>query len=70
MTLAERLLTLRKANHLTKVQLSAKTGIDRYILLEYEQGRFYPTLPNCQRLADIYGLTLAELLRDIRIDLD
>ena len=52
----------RKAAKVTQDDLAEKLGVNRATVSKYETGAISPTLEQAQRIADILGVTLAELL--------
>ena len=61
-TLNERLKALRKAYQFTLKDLSRRTGLSVSYLSDIERGRTLPSLKTCQKLADVYGLTVSIML--------
>jgi transcriptional regulator with XRE-family HTH domain len=56
----------RKKIGLTQVQLSEATGIDQASISRMENGRQGITLEHLQRIADVLGVSLADLLEESR----
>ena len=61
-TLGKRLKALRKQHNLNQLELSEKLSIQRQTLSAYERGISIPNIFILIRLADIYDLTLDELV--------
>ena len=61
-TLGKRLKMLRKQHNLNQLELSKKLSIQRQTLSAYERGISVPNIFILIQLADIYGLTLDELV--------
>lgn len=59
--LGERIRGLRKAKHLTIVEVAKSTGIDQATLSRIENGKMTGTLDSHRRLAEAFGLRLPEL---------
>lgn len=65
MELSSRLRTLRTS---TLKVAAAQIGCSVANLSQIERGVKYPSLPMCQKIANAYGLTLAQLFEDVEID--
>ena len=63
--LGERIRALRKAKHLTIVDIAKKTGIDQATLSRIENGKMTGTLDSHRRIAEILGLRLPELYESV-----
>lgn len=59
---SERVKELRKKNHLTQKQAAAELGIRYTAYQAYEYGKSEPNLDHLQQLADLFGVTLDELM--------
>ena len=66
-TLYGRLRMLRTRAGFTLAQVSARAGITLSFLSDIERGRTQPSLDTLERIADVYGLTIGELLVNVRI---
>lgn len=63
---AQRLRELRKSHNITQVKLAKMLNVSQGAITNWEQGKSCPDFENQQRLADIYGISLDELLgRDV-----
>lgn len=60
---ANRLLQYRKKNNLSQEELAAKIGVSRQAVSKWERAEASPDTDNLILLADIYGVTLDELLK-------
>lgn len=60
--LTDNLVTLRKAHKYTQEQIGSKLNISRQAYSNYERGKRIPDISMLIRLADIYGVTLEQLL--------
>lgn len=60
--LANRLVELRKENKLSQEALAEKLGISRQAISKWERAEASPDTDNLIALADLYGLTLDQLL--------
>ena len=59
--LGERIRSIRKAKHLTIVDVAKGTGIDQATLSRIENGKMTGTLDSHRRIAEVLGLRLPEL---------
>lgn len=62
LSLAQRLMNLRKAKSLTIEQAAELSGVSRATLSRIERGETSPTAHVMGRLSSLYGLTLSQLL--------
>lgn len=60
--LADRLVELRKENKLSQEALAEKLGLSRQAISKWERAEASPDTDNLIALADLYGLTLDQLL--------
>ena len=60
--LCERLRQLRAECHMTQVEVAEQLHMTRQAVSSYESGRTEPDLETLKQLAEIYGVTLEELL--------
>ncbi|MCI6745993.1 helix-turn-helix domain-containing protein [Erysipelotrichaceae bacterium Oil+RF-744-GAM-WT-6] len=58
----ENLIVLRKRNHLSQEELAEKIGVSRQTLSKYETGESLPDIGICKILADLFGVTLDDLV--------
>lgn len=58
----ENLRRLRRENGMTQEQVAQRLGVTRQALSGYELGRTRPDIDTLMRLADIYGVSLEDLL--------
>lgn len=61
--IANRLVSLRKANHLSQEELAAKIGISRQAVSKWERAEACPDTDNLILLARLYKVSLDELLK-------
>ena len=61
--IANRLVRLRKENHLSQEELAARIGVSRQAVSKWERAEASPDTDNLILLARLYGLSLDELLR-------
>jgi len=64
MTLAEKLLSLRTARELSQEDLAEKLEVSRQSVSKWETGQSVPDLDKIIRLADLFGVTVDELVRE------
>lgn len=62
--LQEKIVLIRKLNSLSQEQFSEILGISRQALSKWENGNSLPDTAMLVRIADFYGITLDELVRD------
>ena len=60
--LCERLRQLRAECHMTQVEVAEQLHMTRQAVSSYESGRTQPDVETLKQLAEIYGVTLEELL--------
>ena len=58
----ENLIQLRKLNHMSQDELADQIGVSRQTLSKYETGESLPDIERCKRLADIFGVTVDDLI--------
>ena len=59
---AENLLSLRKRNSMTQEDLAEKLGVSRQAVAKWESGETVPDLEKSRLIAEIFGVTLDELV--------
>ena len=64
MNLAERLVSLRRQNGLTQLQLAEKMDVSRQAVSRWEKGEAVPSTENLKYLSELYHVTLDYLLSD------
>ncbi len=64
MTLGQKIAALRKEHRLTQHQLAEKLGAHGNNITRWESDRFRPTTQTLQRLAEIFEVSIDELLAD------
>ena len=60
--LADRLVELRKEHKLSQEALAEKLGLSRQSISKWERAEASPDTDNLIALAEVYGITLDELL--------
>ena len=61
--IAANLRHLRKANRLSQEEVAEKIGVSRQAVAKWENGDSLPDLVNCEALADLYDVSLDDLVR-------
>lgn len=61
--IANRLVQLRKAHALSQEECAARIGVSRQAVSKWERGEASPDTDNLIRLAELYSISLDELLR-------
>lgn len=56
------LMLLRKKNGLTQEQLAEKIGVSRQTVANWEKGENTPDISKCIALADLYGISVDDLV--------
>lgn len=59
---ADNLMELRKYHDLSQEELAEKIGVSRQTLSKYETGESLPDIEKCKALADIFGVTVDDLI--------
>ena len=62
--LCERVTELRQRNSFTLEQLATASGVSRSMLSQIERGQANPTLAVTFRIAQVFGMTIGELVDD------
>lgn len=60
--LSQNLSTLRKYHKYTQEEVAEKIGVTRQAIAKWESGDSAPDLVNCDSLAELYGVTLDDLI--------
>ena len=61
--IAANLRHLRKANRMSQEEVAEKIGVSRQAAAKWENGDSLPDLVNCEALADLYDVSLDDLVR-------
>lgn len=59
---SDNLIQLRKINHMSQEELAEKLDISRQTLSKWETGESLPDIEKCMLLADVFGVTLDDLV--------
>ena len=70
MSFAENLIELRKLNNFSQEDLADLIGVSRQTLSKYETGESLPDIEKCRQLADIFSVTLDDLISYDKNDSD
>ena len=62
MSFAENLVELRKYHDFSQEELADMIGVSRQTLSKYETGESLPDIEKCKRLADVFGVTIDDLI--------
>lgn len=60
-----KLKIFRKQNNFTQEEIAEKLGVSRQAVAKWERGETQPDVESCVKLADLYGVSLDMLVRDI-----
>lgn len=60
---ADNLIGLRKYHNWSQEELAEKIGVSRQTLSKYETGESLPDIEKCKLLADLFGVTVDDLIR-------
>ena len=62
MMFAENLVALRKVHAMSQEELAERIGVSRQTLSKYETGESLPDIEKCKVLADVFGITVDDLI--------
>ncbi|MBS5112296.1 MAG: helix-turn-helix domain-containing protein [Coprobacillus cateniformis] len=60
--ISKNLMYLRQIHKLTLEELAERVGVSRQAVAKWENGETIPDLNNCMALAEIYGVTIDDLI--------
>ena len=66
MTLGERIQKYRKMKGLSQEELGKLLHISRQTISKWESNQSSPDIQSCKAMADVFGISLEELLVEIR----
>ena len=58
----DNLISLRKLNGYSQDELAERIGVSRQTLSKYETGESLPDIEKCKMMADIFGVTVDDLV--------
>lgn len=61
-----KLKIFRKRNGFTQEEIAEKLGVSRQLVAKWEHGETMPDIESCVKLADLYGVTIDNLVRNIK----
>ena len=53
---------IRQAHGMTQKQLAEASGVPRVCIVRYESGKYYPAMRNAERIANVLGCSIEELI--------
>ena len=59
---ADNLTELRKLHHMSQDELAEQINVSRQTLSKYETGESLPDIEKCTKLADVFGVTVDDLI--------
>lgn len=59
---ADNLVDLRKYHAMSQEELAEKIGVSRQTLSKYETGESLPDIEKCKALADVFGITVDDMI--------
>ena len=59
---AENLIQLRKLHQMSQEELADRIQVSRQTLSKYETGESLPDIEKCKRLADVFNVTVDDLI--------
>ena len=60
--MADNLVDLRKYHAMSQEELAERIGVSRQTLSKYETGESLPDIEKCKALADVFGITVDDLI--------
>ena len=58
----DNLIELRKYHAMSQEELAERIGVSRQTLSKYETGESLPDIEKCKALADVFGITVDDLI--------
>ena len=62
MMFADNLVDLRKYHAMSQEELAERIGVSRQTLSKYETGESLPDIEKCKALADVFGITVDDMI--------
>ena len=66
--LKENLIILRNVHGYSQEEVAEKIGISRQAYAKWENGSTIPDIEKCQRLSELYGVTIDSLIKTTTVD--
>ena len=66
--LKENLIMLRNTHNYSQEQIAEKIGISRQAYAKWENGSTIPDIEKCVRLADVYGISVDSLIKEVKVE--
>ena len=70
MSFSENLVELRKLNNYSQEELAELIGVSRQTLSKYETGESLPDIEKCRQLAEVFSVTVDDLVSYEKNDAD
>lgn len=67
---ADNIIALRKLNNMSQEQLADLVGISRQTLSKYETGESIPDIEKCSAIANVFGVSIDDLVNYEKSDAD
>ena len=67
---ADNLVQLRRLQKMTQEDLAERIGVSRQTVAKWENGESYPDLDRGRALAEVFGISMDELVRDLTLPED
>ena len=64
---ADNLVQLRRLQKMTQEDLAERIGVSRQTVAKWENGESYPDLDRGRALAEVFGISMDELVRDLTL---
>ena len=66
--LKENLVMLRNSRGFSQEQIAEKIGISRQAYAKWESGATIPDIEKCSLLADVYGVSIDSLIKEVKVE--
>lgn len=67
LTVGQKIKELREARGWTQLELSLQADKAQSAIWTFESGKYYPKLPDLQRICDAFGMTISEFMEGVEI---
>lgn len=61
------LKVLRVMAHLTQAEAAERVGVSQGVVSDWERGQYKPSAASVSRLAEVYGVSVREILKGIEL---